>query len=227
MIYTFHYNFPYPRNRKKKGGISIIIQQRCRLARIRLETFYLQLEVPNLRVSISQIGFEPIIVLLQSRSDSRRFAVLRAQKKFDCNFVPMNKRREKRTSEMYVDAEREGGICTSAGVKGADVELGGGSLATLVRDGAMIGDKDGVCADCGAGAVEERVGPGPGPGEPEIGKEVDEAAAEETAPVSRETSLSETALPVKNSPAVREGSIEGAGGKMSDWNESDFFFWYW
>jgi hypothetical protein len=133
------------------------------------------------------------------------------------------KKKRERTSEMYVDAEREGGIRTSAGVKGADVELGGGSLATLVSDGAMIGDKDGVCADCGADAVEERVGPGPGPGpEPELGKGDDDAAAEETTPVSRETSLSEMPLPVKNSPAVREGSIEGAGGKMSDWNESDF-----
>lgn len=120
---------------------------------------------------------------------------------------------------MYVDAEREGGICTSAGVKGTEAEVGVGSLATLASDGAMIGDTDGVCADCGAGAVVERAGP-----EPERGNEVDDAEAEETAPVSRETSLSETALPVKNSPAVREGSIEGAGGKMSDWNESDFFF---
>jgi hypothetical protein len=131
-----------------------------------------------------------------------------------------DEKKGERTSEMYVDAERDGGICTSAGVKGARVEVGGGSLATLVSDGAMTGDKDGVCADCGVGAVEERVGPGP---EPELGKEVDDAAVEETAPVSRETSLSETALPVKNSPAVREGSIEGAGGKMSDWNESDFW----
>jgi hypothetical protein len=131
--------------------------------------------------------------------------------------VNEEKKRE-RTSEMYVDAEREGGVCT-AGVKGAEAEVGGGSLATLVSDGAMTGDKDGVCADCGAGAVEERVGPGP---EPELGKEVDDAAVEETAPVSRETSLSEMALPEKNSPDVREGSIEGAGGKMSDWNESDF-----
>jgi hypothetical protein len=131
-----------------------------------------------------------------------------------------DEKKRERTSKMYVDAEREGGICTSAGVKGAGVEVGGGSLATLVSDGAMTGDKDGVCADCGVGAVEERVGPGP---EPELGKEVDDAAAEETAPVSRETSLREMALPVKNSPAVREGSIEGAGGKMSDWNESDFW----
>lgn len=48
---------------------------------------------------------------------------------------------------MYVDAEREGGICTSAGVKGTEVEVGVGSLATLASDGAMIGDTDGVCAD--------------------------------------------------------------------------------
>ena len=40
--------------------------------------------------------------------------------------------------------------------------------------------------------------------------------------MSRETSLRETGLPEKNSPAVREGSIDGAGGKMSDWNESDW-----
>ena len=129
------------------------------------------------------------------------------------------KKRE-RTSETYVDTEREGGVCTSAGVKGAEIEVGGGSLANLVSDGAMTGDKDGVCADCGVGAVEVRVGPGPGP---ELGKGVGDAVVEETAPESRETSLSETALPVKNSPAVREGSIAGAGGKMSDWNESDFW----
>ena len=85
----------------------------------------------------------------------------------------------------------------------------------------MIGDMDaGDCADCGADAVAVRVGPGPGP----VGIEVDDAVAD-TAPVSSETSLSETGLPEKYSPDVREGSIEGAGGKMSDWNESDFFIW--
>ena len=102
----------------------------------------------------------------------------------------------------------------------AELEVGGGSLATLVSGGAMTGDRDcGDCADCGADAVEERVGPGPESGT----KEGDVAAAAEVVPVSSETSLSETALPEKNSPEVREGSIEGAGGKMSDWNESDFF----
>lgn len=127
---------------------------------------------------------------------------------------------------MYLDAEREGGSRTSAGEGGpgayaaAEAEAGGGSLATLVSGGAMIGDKDaGDCADCGADAVAVRVGPGPGP----EGIEVDDAVAD-IAPVSSETSLSETGLPEKNSPDVREGSIEGAGGKISDWNESDFLF---
>lgn len=129
--------------------------------------------------------------------------------------------RVEKASEMYVDAEREDGICTSAGVKGAEVEAGRGSLATLVNGGAMIGDKDGVCPDCGASAVHERVGPGTEP-EPGVGRGVEDAAAEERVPVSSETSLRETALPVKNSPTVSEGSIKGAGGKMSDWNESDY-----
>jgi hypothetical protein len=144
----------------------------------------------------------------------------------------MNRRIERRirTSDMYLDDEREGGIWTSAGDTGvwayadggaeAVAEVGGGSLATLDSGGAMIGEEDGDCADCGADAVAVRVGPGP----EAAGKELaDDAAAEETVPVSSETNLSETGLPEKNSPDVREGSIEGAGGKMSDWNESDFF----
>ena len=129
---------------------------------------------------------------------------------------------------MYVDAEREGGIRTSAGDTGvgayaeAGAETGagagaglggGGSLATLVSDGATIGESDGICADWGADAVEERVGVGTG---------LDEGAAAVTAPDSSETYLSDTGFPEKNSPAVREGSMEGATGKMSDWNESDW-----
>jgi hypothetical protein len=65
---------------KENKGYHSIIQQRCRLARIRLETFYLQLKVPNLRVRLSQIGIEPIIILLQSGSGSRTFAVLQTKK---------------------------------------------------------------------------------------------------------------------------------------------------
>ena len=101
-----------------------------------------------------------------------------------------------------------------------DAEMGGGSLATLVIGGAISGDRDGgdgACADCGAGADVERVGAWTG-----AGTEEEAGAVVETAPVSSETRLRETALPEKNSPAVSEGSIEGAGGKMSDWNESDY-----
>ena len=39
-------------------------------------------------------------------------------------------------------------------------------------------------------------------------------------PSARLTSLTGATLPLKNSAASREGSIEGAGGKMSDWKES-------
>jgi len=42
---------------------------------------------------------------------------------------------------------------------------------------------------------------------------VDEAAVEETMPVSRETSLSETILPWKDWPGVMEGSIEDGAAK--------------
>lgn len=129
-----------------------------------------------------------------------------------------------------MDVEREGGICTSAGDTGvgayADAgaetdagagagDGGGGSLATLVSDGATTGESDGADAGAGwgAGAVAERVGVGTG---------VEVGATMDTAPVSSETYLSETGFPEKKSPAVREGSMEDAGGKMSDWNESDW-----
>jgi hypothetical protein len=41
-------------------------------------------------------------------------------------------------------------------------------------------------------------------------------------PSARLTSLSAATLPLKNSAALREGSIEGAGGKISDWKESAY-----
>lgn len=40
------------------------------------------------------------------------------------------------------------------------------------------------------------------------------------APSARLMSLRVGSLPLKNSAADTEGSIDGAGGKMSDWNES-------
>lgn len=39
-------------------------------------------------------------------------------------------------------------------------------------------------------------------------------------PSARLTSLRGATFPLKNSEALREGSIDGAGGKISDWNES-------
>jgi hypothetical protein len=48
---------------------------------------------------------------------------------------------------------------------------------------------------------------------PETRRGVDEAAVEETMPDSCETSLSETILPEKDSPGVREGSIEDGTAK--------------
>ena len=118
-----------------------------------------------------------------------------------------------RTSEQYVDAEREDGSRTSTGDTGvcayaegdadAEAETGVGSLEILVI-GEATGESDGAAAGCGAGAVVERVG----------GTNTGAAAADaaDTAPVSSETNLSEIALPVKNSPADSEGSIDGAGG---------------
>lgn len=43
----------------------------------------------------------------------------------------------------------------------------------------------------------------------------------DTAPVPKLTRFRVGVLPEKNSPAVKEGSGDGYGGKMSDWNESD------
>jgi hypothetical protein len=64
----------------------------------------------------------------------------------------------------------------------------------------------GADADAGAGAVAMHVR-----------RDGAEGAVLDTAPASRETGL----LSERNSPAVREGSIDGARGNMSDWNESD------
>ena len=128
---------------------------------------------------------------------------------------------------MY-DVEREGGSRTSDGDVGvgayvdaeaeAEAETGVGSLEILVIGGAT-GESDGAEAGCGVAAVVERLGTSTGAAT---------ADAADTVPVSSETYLSEMAFPEKNSPAESEGSMEGAGGNMSDWNESDcrviFFF---
>ena len=125
-----------------------------------------------------------------------------------------------RTSEE--DVEREGGSrvengCVSMGGVGADGERGVGSLATLVMGGAKGGESAGAGASTGADA-----GAGAGALAVRVGRGTEaSAAAAAVMPVSRETSLREIGLPVKNSLAEREGSIDGAGGKMSDWKDSD------
>jgi hypothetical protein len=58
-----------------------------------------------------------------------------------------------------------------------------------------------------------------GAGAEAIGADADEVV---TAPESRETSLSWTGFPAKKSAAESEGSADGAGGKMSAWNDSDW-----
>jgi hypothetical protein len=92
-------------------------------------------------------------------------------------------------------------------------DVGGGSLETFVSCGAMTREREGICPGWGGGTVGDRVG---------VGTEVDTGAPVETAPISSETYLSATAFPEKNSRTVRDGSMEGACGKMSDWNESNW-----
>lgn len=95
-----------------------------------------------------------------------------------------------------------------------------------VRDGGSTGDVTGgvrvtgVCAGSGAGmgALVVLVGVGVTAGAG-VGT-VDGAVPVVMAPVSRLTSFGGAVLPEKNSPAVRAGSAEGAGGKMSAWKES-------
>jgi hypothetical protein len=56
---------------------------------------------------------------------------------------------------------------------------------------------------------------------PETRRGIDEAAVEETMPVSCETDFSETILPEKDSLVVREGSIEdGAAKRCRVWSQN-------
>lgn len=105
--------------------------------------------------------------------------------------------------------------------------IGGGEIvgSGLAETGSRI---SGAGAGAGAGAAEmgvarlvdlEMTGDSTGTGV------LDGAILEvDTAPFSRLTSFRIGCLPEKNSPAVREGSEDGAGGYMSDWKESDYMF---
>jgi hypothetical protein len=96
-------------------------------------------------------------------------------------------------------AEGESGVCgTEAGVCGIGTEAGVGGSTCL---GAGAGAGAGAAAGGGTYATD-----GAGGG------------AALTAPESRSTKLGGAVFPEKNSPAVSAGSLDGAGGKMSDWN---------
>lgn len=91
---------------------------------------------------------------------------------------------------------------------------------------AGTGDSPGDKAEAGAG--EEIAGEGTGRdvdvdvygGGTAVVEDVDVEEAK-LAPEERSTRFLGADFPVKNSLAESEGSEEGAGGKMSDWKESD------
>ena len=72
----------------------------------------------------------------------------------------------------------------------------------------MTGDGAGGGAEASVGDNTEGIAPGRGP--------------DIVLPSARLMSLTGATLPLKNSAALREGSIEGAGGKISDWKESAY-----
>ena len=90
-----------------------------------------------------------------------------------------------------------GTFATGAATSGASA-TGGGALNDLV----------GICGwGAGVTGVETDAVNGVG-------------GAENVDPVSRLRRMGEAVFPEKNSPAVRAGSEDGAGGKISDWKES-------
>lgn len=102
----------------------------------------------------------------------------------------------------------------------------GDAMARGVAAGAdigVMGGLTGAAAGVGAGAVEVRVGwgTGAGAGAGAAGGGAPGVVPDKIAPSSRLTSFGAAVFPEKNSPAVSDGSADGAGGKMSDWNESD------
>jgi hypothetical protein len=114
------------------------------------------------------------------------------------------------TGGWYADVLRDGGALSCIG----DSATGSGSGA---RAGAGAGADAGAGAGAGAGGAADEVDVGAG-----VEKDGAATAAVVTAPVSSETSFSSGVLPEKNSPALSDGSDDGAGGKMSAWKDSDY-----
>lgn len=135
--------------------------------------------------------------------------VRRTQEPISASGTAVLHRRGTRLTPPKVE-DREGVLASMGEDTTADMGVAGstGSGLTTGADGGDTGVGSGSAF--GGGAVCFGVGAVMGvPG------------TEVVTPLSRLTSLTEGGLPEKNSPAVREGSAEGAGGKMSDWKESD------
>ena len=56
--------FSLPQKRKINENISTVQQCRGCFARVRFETFHLELELPNFRVGLAQFGVELVIIIL-------------------------------------------------------------------------------------------------------------------------------------------------------------------
>ena len=163
-------------------------------ARVRAHGLDLQLEVADLRARIAQLRSQPRVLLLEA-SDLRVLSTMRPVSVV----IYKSLLGEERLTSCEVDSERVGSM------RGAGVIGEGASSSRMTGAGAG--------AAAGGGAEVVLVGAGVGT---EIGAE-----PAEIEPSSSETSLGAAVLPEKNSAAERAGSAEGAGGKMSDWKESD------
>lgn len=102
---------------------------------------------------------------------------------------------------------------------GDGVAAGGGNTTGV---GAAAGVGAGTyAAGVGAGATGVGTGAGAGGGADTVGVGVNDAtSAALSAPFSRLVRMGAATLPEKNSGAVRPGSADGAGGKISAWKES-------
>lgn len=102
----------------------------------------------------------------------------------------------------------DGAIAGDNGEKGSvsDLAIGGGAVLVGVGKLLVFAMAGGATRDAGA--------------EVEGGAESGDCVPAKVAPLSRLTRLGATDFPEKNSAAERDGSADGAGGKMSDWKLS-------
>ncbi len=171
------------------------VQQRGRFARVSFVRLELQLQVANLLKSIAQLAIELTVLLFQRTTSIVLLYTI---------------------SSAAMSLYMLRGIHTSIEYE-TDLEGPFDATGDVARDVALGFSYTGVAtgSGCGAGALVVLVGVGA------MGVvAADGGGPEKTAPFSRLTYLGAAVFPEKNSPAEREGSEAGAGGKMSDWKES-------